>query len=106
MDSVGQLTGGIAHDFNNLLTGVIGSLGMMQRRTARGETKKIERDATTVMTSAHGDDRGHHRQGSKTGYAEHATVANGFLDPGRAMIIKSFAVEALARRVRDMIERD
>ena len=52
MEAVGQLTGGIAHDFNNLLTGVIGSLDMMQRRIARGEMDKIERYATTAMTSA------------------------------------------------------
>ena len=52
MEAVGQLTGGIAHDFNNLLTGVIGSLDMMQRRIAKGETDKIERYATTAMTSA------------------------------------------------------
>jgi PAS domain S-box-containing protein len=52
MEAVGQLTGGIAHDFNNLLTGVIGSLDMMQRRIATGETDKIERYATTAMTAA------------------------------------------------------
>jgi PAS domain S-box-containing protein len=52
MEAVGQLTGGIAHDFNNLLTGVIGSLDMMQRQIARGETSKIDRYATTAMTSA------------------------------------------------------
>ena len=39
-----------------------------------------------------------------TGYAENAAVANGFLDPGMAMITKPFAVEALATRIRDMIE--
>jgi PAS domain S-box-containing protein len=52
MEAVGQLTGGIAHDFNNLLTGVIGSLDMMQRQIAKGDTTKIERYATTAMTSA------------------------------------------------------
>lgn len=52
MEAVGQLTGGIAHDFNNLLTGVIGSLDMMQRQIAKGETSKIERYAATAMTSA------------------------------------------------------
>jgi PAS domain S-box-containing protein len=52
MEAVGQLTGGIAHDFNNLLTGVIGSLDMMQRRIANGETDKVERYATTAMTAA------------------------------------------------------
>jgi PAS domain S-box-containing protein len=52
MEAVGQLTGGIAHDFNNLLTGVIGSLDMMQRRLARGETDRIERYATAAITSA------------------------------------------------------
>jgi PAS domain S-box-containing protein len=52
MEAVGQLTGGIAHDFNNLLTGIIGSLDMMQRRIAKGETDRIERYATTAITSA------------------------------------------------------
>jgi CheY-like chemotaxis protein len=40
-----------------------------------------------------------------TGYAENATVANGFLEPGMQMITKPFAIEALATRIRDMIER-
>ncbi len=40
-----------------------------------------------------------------TGYAENATIANGFLDPGMEMITKPFAVEALATRIRDMIAR-
>ena len=52
MEAVGQLTGGIAHDFNNLLTGVIGSLDLMQRRMAKGETDRIEHYATTAMTAA------------------------------------------------------
>lgn len=39
-----------------------------------------------------------------TGYAENAATANGFLEPGMEMITKPFAVEALATRVRDMIE--
>jgi DNA-binding response OmpR family regulator len=40
-----------------------------------------------------------------TGYAENATLANGFLEPGMEMITKPFAVEDLARRIREMIER-
>jgi PAS domain S-box-containing protein len=52
MEAVGQLTGGIAHDFNNLLTGVIGSLDMMQRQIAKGDTSKMERYTTTAITSA------------------------------------------------------
>jgi CheY-like chemotaxis protein len=52
MEAIGQLTGGIAHDFNNLLTGIIGSLDLMQRQIGEGETSKIERYATTAMTSA------------------------------------------------------
>jgi CheY-like chemotaxis protein len=40
-----------------------------------------------------------------TGYAENATIANGFLEPGMEMITKPFAVEAIATRIRDMIER-
>ena len=41
-----------------------------------------------------------------TGYAENATIANGFLEPGMEMITKPFAIEALVTRIRDMIERD
>jgi PAS domain S-box-containing protein len=52
MEAVGQLTGGIAHDFNNLLTGVIGSLDMLQRQLAKGDTSKMERYTTTAITSA------------------------------------------------------
>jgi PAS domain S-box-containing protein len=40
-----------------------------------------------------------------TGYAESAAVTTGFLDPGMEMITKPFAVEALAIRIREMIER-
>jgi CheY-like chemotaxis protein len=41
-----------------------------------------------------------------TGYAENATMANGFLDHGMEMITKPFAIEALATRIRAIIERD
>jgi PAS domain S-box-containing protein len=39
-----------------------------------------------------------------TGYAENATIANGFLEPGMEMITKPFAIDALASRVRAIIE--
>jgi PAS domain S-box-containing protein len=39
-----------------------------------------------------------------TGYAENATIANGFLDPGMAMITKPFPIDALAARIKGMIE--
>ncbi|MFD1787552.1 PAS domain S-box protein [Sphingomonas floccifaciens] len=52
MEAVGQLTGGIAHDFNNLLTGVIGSLDIMQRQIAKGDTSRMERYTTTAITAA------------------------------------------------------
>ncbi|MBW3618107.1 MAG: response regulator, partial [Proteobacteria bacterium] len=39
-----------------------------------------------------------------TGYAENAAVAGGFLEPGMAMVTKPFAMEALASRIRQMIE--
>ena len=42
MEAVGQLTGGIAHDFNNMLAIVIGSLNLIRKRLARGESD-IER---------------------------------------------------------------
>jgi CheY-like chemotaxis protein len=39
-----------------------------------------------------------------TGYAENAALASGFLEPGMEMITKPFAMEALALRIRGMIE--
>ena len=39
-----------------------------------------------------------------TGYAENAAVAGGFLEAGMAMITKPFAMEALAGKIRAMIE--
>jgi CheY-like chemotaxis protein len=41
-----------------------------------------------------------------TGYAENAALASGFLEPGMEMITKPFAMEALATRVRTMIESE
>jgi CheY-like chemotaxis protein len=38
-----------------------------------------------------------------TGYAENAVVGNGHLDPGMAILTKPFAMEDLARKVRDVI---
>jgi len=39
-----------------------------------------------------------------TGYAENAALASGFLEPGMEMITKPFAMEALAGRIRTMLE--
>jgi CheY-like chemotaxis protein len=39
-----------------------------------------------------------------TGYAENAALANGFLEPGMEMITKPFAVEALATKVREILQ--
>jgi signal transduction histidine kinase/ActR/RegA family two-component response regulator len=38
-----------------------------------------------------------------TGYAENATLASGFLEPGMEMITKPFAVETLANKVQEML---
>jgi len=51
MEALGQLTGGIAHDFNNMLAIVIGSLGLLKRRAARGETK-LEQFADAALDGA------------------------------------------------------
>ena len=40
-----------------------------------------------------------------TGYAEHATFRNEFLDPGMDMLTKPFALDALGAKVRAMIDR-
>jgi CheY-like chemotaxis protein len=40
-----------------------------------------------------------------TGYAENAAFANGFLEHGMEMITKPFAMERLASKLRDMVER-
>jgi PAS domain S-box-containing protein len=53
MEAIGQLTGGIAHDFNNLLTGILGSLEMMQRKTAQGAVADVDRYMTAATTCAH-----------------------------------------------------
>ena len=39
-----------------------------------------------------------------TGYAENATLASGFLEPGMALITKPFDMDVLANRIRDIIE--
>ena len=39
-----------------------------------------------------------------TGYAENATVADGFLEPGMALLTKPFSMESLAVRIRQLIE--
>ncbi|MCK0208680.1 PAS domain S-box protein [Starkeya koreensis] len=39
-----------------------------------------------------------------TGYAENAALASGFLEPGMAMITKPFAMDVLAKRIREIIE--
>jgi len=41
-----------------------------------------------------------------TGYAENATTASGFLEPGMELLTKPFAMETLALRVRAMLEPD
>ncbi|MET0962842.1 MAG: PAS domain-containing protein [Noviherbaspirillum sp.] len=40
-----------------------------------------------------------------TGYAENAAFANGFLEHGMEMITKPFAMDRLAARLREMVER-
>jgi DNA-binding response OmpR family regulator len=40
-----------------------------------------------------------------TGYAENAALASGFLDPGMEMITKPFAMDALGRRIAEMLRR-
>ncbi|WP_245409190.1 GAF domain-containing protein [Shinella sp. WSJ-2] len=52
MEAVGQLTGGIAHDFNNMLAVIIGGLGMLQRRLARGDTD-VGRFVDGAVEAAH-----------------------------------------------------
>lgn len=39
MEALSRLTGGMAHDFNNMLAVIIGSLNLLQRRLAKGETE-------------------------------------------------------------------
>jgi CheY-like chemotaxis protein len=38
------------------------------------------------------------------GYAENAAIAQRFLQPGMSMIVKPFAMEALAAKIREMLE--
>jgi hypothetical protein len=39
-----------------------------------------------------------------TGYAENAVVGAGHLDPGMQIITKPFSIDALAQKIRDMID--
>jgi hypothetical protein len=39
-----------------------------------------------------------------TGYAQNAAIGNGVLEPGMAMMTKPFALDALAVKIRAMIE--
>jgi PAS domain S-box-containing protein len=39
MEAIGHLTGGVAHDFNNLLMAIQGSLELMKRRVASGDSQ-------------------------------------------------------------------
>jgi PAS domain S-box-containing protein len=52
MEAIGQLTGGIAHDFNNLLAGISGSLEVIERRIARGQTDSVARFIAGAQASA------------------------------------------------------
>ena len=38
-----------------------------------------------------------------TGYAENAALAQGFLDPGMALVTKPFAMDALAAQIRRIL---
>ncbi len=40
-----------------------------------------------------------------TGYAENAVVGNGHLDPGMAVLTKPFAMDDLARKIRELIAK-
>jgi CheY-like chemotaxis protein len=40
-----------------------------------------------------------------TGYAENAAIAGGFLAPGMEMMTKPFAIDALADKIKSIIER-
>jgi signal transduction histidine kinase len=52
MDAIGQLTGGLAHDFNNMLAIIIGSLHLLKRRMARGDTTDSERFLENALDGA------------------------------------------------------
>ena len=51
MQAIGQLTGGVAHDFNNMLAIIIGSLSLLQKRLARGDTD-VTRYSEAAMEGA------------------------------------------------------
>ena len=52
MEAVGQLTSGLAHDFNNLLGGIVGSLGLLERRLDQGRHDDLRRHLANAQSSA------------------------------------------------------
>ena len=52
MEAIGQLTGGIAHDFNNLLAGIVGSLELIEKRLAEGQSAAAGRYVGIAQAAA------------------------------------------------------
>ena len=40
-----------------------------------------------------------------TGYAENAVIGNGHLEPGMQIMTKPFAMQAVAKRIKDMLDK-
>jgi CheY-like chemotaxis protein len=72
----------------DLLITDVGLPGGMNGRQIADAARELRRDLKVLFI---------------TGYAENALVGNGHLEPGMQVVTKPFALEALARRIRDML---
>ena len=91
MEAVGQLTGGIAHDFNNMLTGVIASLGLIQRRLKAGRTDGLNEFIEAGMNSA-----------SRAATLTHSLLA---FARRQSLDVKSQDINTLISGIREIVRR-
>jgi PAS domain S-box-containing protein len=91
MEAVGQLTGGIAHDFNNMLTGVIASLGLIQRRLKAGRTDGLNEFIEAGMNSA-----------SRAATLTHSLLA---FARRQSLDVKSQDINALISGIQEILRR-
>jgi PAS domain S-box-containing protein len=96
-EAIGQLTGGIAHDFNNMLAVVIGSLNLLERRLAKGETNVSK----YIESALEGANRAASLTQRLLAFARRQPLAPAPLDVNRLVAgMSDLLMRALGERVR------